>query len=153
MECVTINKKKYCETHAQAGFIHCPGRAFEPGVVSEACGDSQGKPNKIFKCNSKGGNERKMKKLMFPKERKLIALVLMAALFVTCIGAYPGGVSEAKTSGKKKMAAGAVTGTLAKSAVRDARAATSGAVVETVGAEDKTTGWWGAHSRRYKIED
>lgn len=42
MECVTINKKKYCETHAQAGFIHCPGRAFEPGVVSEACGDSQG---------------------------------------------------------------------------------------------------------------
>lgn len=94
-----------------------------------------------------------MKKLMFPKERKLIALVLMAALFVTCIGAYPGGVSEAKTSGKKKMAAETVTGTLAKSAVRDARAATSGAVVETVGAEDKSTTFWGAHSRRYKIED
>lgn len=92
-----------------------------------------------------------MKKLMFPKERKLIALVLAFVLAIAGIGVYQ--APNAIAAGKKKMAAGAVTGTLAKSAVRDARAATSGAVVETVGAEDKTTGWWGAHSRRYKIED
>lgn len=92
-----------------------------------------------------------MKKLMFPKERKLIALVLAFVLAIAGIGVYQ--APNVIAAGKKKMAAGAVTGTLAKSAVRDARAATSGAVVETVGAEDKTTGFWGAHSRRYKIED
>lgn len=92
-----------------------------------------------------------MKKLMFPKERKLIALVLAFVLAIAGIGVYQ--APNAIAAGKKKMAAEAVTGTLAKSAVRDARAATSGAVVETVGAEDKTTGFWGAHSRRYKIED
>ena len=91
-----------------------------------------------------------MKKLMFPKERKLIALVLAFVLAIAGIGVYQ--APNAIAAGKKKMAAGAVTGTLAKSAVRDARAATSGAVVETVGAEDKTTGWWGAHSRCHGVE-
>ena len=81
-----------------------------------------------------------MKKLMFPKERKLLAVILMLAMVFSCIGVYQ--TSEAQAAGRRKMSSETVTGTLADGAVRDASVATPQAVNIVTDKVVESNAWW-----------